>query len=156
MFIPVGGIRIHMHFMLSVHYTALRGDVFAFVRRYLRPRPQISPSSLADISARARRYLCPWPFMTRLMPPTGILPIKASLKACANFAQPDSEIPRKENRTGLRYSAQMMLHETASPARFSILKALAERLGRRKTPERSFYLQPFLRVHIFALQLNSS
>ena len=109
-----------MHFMLSVHYTALRGDVFAFVRRYLRPRPQISSSLPADISALARRYLCPWPFMTLLMPPTGILLIKASLKACANFAQPDSEIPRKENRTGLRYSAQMMLHETASPARFFI------------------------------------
>ena len=41
-----------MHFMLSVHYTALRGDVFAFVRRYLRPRPQISSSVPADISAR--------------------------------------------------------------------------------------------------------
>ena len=49
---PVGGIRIHMHFMLSVHYTALRGDVFAFVRRYLRPRLQISSSVPADISAR--------------------------------------------------------------------------------------------------------
>ena len=51
-----------MHFMLSVHYTALRGDVFAFVRRYLRPRPQISSSLPADISALARRYLCPWPY----------------------------------------------------------------------------------------------
>ena len=59
---PVGGIRIHMHFMLSVHYTALRGDVFAFVRRYLRPCPQISPSSPADIFVLARRYLCPWPY----------------------------------------------------------------------------------------------
>ena len=49
---PVGGIRIHMHFMLSVHYTALRGDVFAFVRRYLRPCPQISLPLPADISAR--------------------------------------------------------------------------------------------------------
>ena len=37
-----------MHFMLSVHYTALRGDVFAFVP--------------ADIFVRARRYLCPWPY----------------------------------------------------------------------------------------------
>lgn len=46
-----------MHFILSVNRTVLRGDVFAFVRRYLRPRSQISSSSSADISARG--FLCP-------------------------------------------------------------------------------------------------
>ena len=44
-----------MHFMLSVHYTALRGGCLRFC-------PQISPSSPADIFVRARRYLCPWPY----------------------------------------------------------------------------------------------
>ena len=45
-----------MHFILSVNYTALQGDVFAFVHRYLRPRPQIS---------------LPVTFHALLIPPTG-------------------------------------------------------------------------------------
>ena len=54
--IPVGGMKAHMHFILSVSHTALRG---------------ISPSLSGDISAFARRYLRPWPIMLRLIPPTG-------------------------------------------------------------------------------------
>ena len=69
--IPVGGMKAHMHFILSVSHTALRGDIPVLVRRYLRPCSQISPSLLADISAFARRYLRPWPIMLRLIPPTG-------------------------------------------------------------------------------------
>ena len=46
-----------MHFMPSVHYTALRGDVFAFVRRYLRPHPQISlPVAFHDPINAANGY----------------------------------------------------------------------------------------------------
>ena len=37
---------------LSVHYTALRADISAFVQRYLRPCPKISLSWPEDISAR--------------------------------------------------------------------------------------------------------
>ena len=48
---PVGGIKANMHFILSVSCTTLR----------------------EDISALARRYLCSWPFMTRLIPPTGVM-----------------------------------------------------------------------------------
>ena len=57
---PVGGIRIHMHFMLSVHYTALRGgssllsaDISVLARRYLRPCPQIS----LPVALRVQRTL---------------------------------------------------------------------------------------------------
>ena len=41
---------------LSVHCAALREDISAFVRGYLRPRPQISLSSPADISIRKLSY----------------------------------------------------------------------------------------------------
>ena len=37
---------------LSVHCTALRADISAFVQRYLRPCPKISLSWPEDISAR--------------------------------------------------------------------------------------------------------
>ena len=57
-------------FYLPVHRAALRADISAFVQRYLRPCPEISPSLPADISARTRRYLCPRAFMPRLIPPT--------------------------------------------------------------------------------------
>ena len=48
--IPVGGMKAHMHFILSVSHTALRGDIPVLVRRYLRPCSQISPPLPADIS----------------------------------------------------------------------------------------------------------
>ena len=42
--IPVGGMKAHMHFILSVSHTALRaGDISVLARRYLRLCPQISP-----------------------------------------------------------------------------------------------------------------
>ena len=45
--IPVGGMKAHMYFILSVSHTALRGDIPVLVRRYLRGYlrlcPQISP-----------------------------------------------------------------------------------------------------------------
>ena len=81
-----------MHFMPSVHYTALRGDVFAFVRRYFRPRPQISPSLLADISALARRYLRPCPqislpvaFHDPINAANGYTPYKSEFKSLCKF-----------------------------------------------------------------------
>ena len=47
--IPVGGMKAHMYFILSVSHTALRGDIPVLVRRS------------GDISVLARRYLrlCP-------------------------------------------------------------------------------------------------
>ena len=59
--LPVGGIETHIHFILSVHRAALRADISAFVRRYLRPWPQTSPPLPADISVRGRGYLRSWP-----------------------------------------------------------------------------------------------
>ena len=47
---PIGGIKANVHLILSVSHTALRGDIPALVRRYLRPCPRISPPLLADIS----------------------------------------------------------------------------------------------------------
>ena len=38
--IPVGGMKAHMHFILSVSHT---GDISVLARRYLRLCPQISP-----------------------------------------------------------------------------------------------------------------
>lgn len=49
--LPVGGIRVHMHFIRSVHRAALRTDISAFVRG----------------------YRCPWPFMARFFPPAANL-----------------------------------------------------------------------------------
>ena len=47
---PIGGIKANVHLILSVSHTALRGDIPALVRRYLRPCSRISPPLLADIS----------------------------------------------------------------------------------------------------------
>ena len=41
-------------------------------------------------------------------------------KPVLNLALPDSEVLKRKIQTDLRYSAQMMLHETASLVRFSI------------------------------------
>ena len=51
---PADGIKTNMPFILP----ALRADISAFVRRYLRPWPQISLSLPADIAARGlSRYI---------------------------------------------------------------------------------------------------
>ena len=47
---PIGGIKANVHFILSVSHTALRGDIPALVRRYLRLCSRISPPLPADIS----------------------------------------------------------------------------------------------------------
>ena len=39
---PVGGIKAHMHFILSVSHTALQGDIPVLVRRYLRISPPVA------------------------------------------------------------------------------------------------------------------
>lgn len=62
---------------LSVHCTALRADISAFVQRYLRPCPKISPSWPEDISARG--------FHTPINSANGYLYVAAYM-ACAFFS----------------------------------------------------------------------
>ena len=105
--IPVGGMKAHMHFILSVSHTALRGDIPVLVRRYLRPCSQISPP--------ARRYLRPWPIMLRLIPPTG-----GDLIIQASSAH--SFVPRRLRHGDVALSVTSRLARlTVSPCRSSVM-----------------------------------
>ena len=93
--IPVGGMKAHMHFILSV--------------------PEISPSLLADISAFARRYLRPWPIMLRLIPPTG-----GDLIIQASSAH--SFVPRRLKHGDVALSVtSRLVRLTVSPCRSSVM-----------------------------------
>ena len=98
--IPVGGMKAHMYFILSVSHTALRGDIPVLVRRYLRPCSQISP---------------PLPIMLRLIPPTGgDLIIQAS--------STHSFVPRRLRHGDVALSVTSRLARlTVSPCRSSVM-----------------------------------
>ena len=113
--IPVGGMKAHMYFILSVSHTALRGESHGIAGGYPRSCPEISPSLLADISAFARRYLRPWPIMLRLIPPTGgDLIIQAS--------STHSFVPRRLRHGDVALSVTSRLARlTVSPCRSSVM-----------------------------------
>ena len=106
--IPVGGMKAHMHFILPVSHTALRGDIPVLVRRYLRPCSQISPPLPG-------RYLRPWPIMLRLIPPTG-----GDLIIQASSAH--SFVPRRLRHGNMALSVTSRLARlTVSPCRSSVM-----------------------------------
>ena len=98
--IPVGGMKAHMHFILSFSHTALRG---------------ISPSLSGDISVLARRYLRPWPIMLRLIPPTG-----GDLIIQASSAH--AFVPRRLRHGDVALSVTSRIARlTASPSRSTVM-----------------------------------
>lgn len=61
--LPVGGIRVHMHFIRSVHRAALRTDISAFVRGSLSVAFHgsiLSASGKLRIQSSVQRYGVLW------------------------------------------------------------------------------------------------